>query len=182
MSVFSHRVGAATVLGWAALVTGCWVVTGCWAQTGAVARAAAPRAAAAGDVSGGTHRALAAQYLVIANAGNRRLEHDFDPLEGRDRDNLAVARADLRDAAATERLFDRGLLRIRFPSATERVAQHLFRLNQARAKLTAAVAGQSTSLPTLHAYERILDEANVPVEQAVRTIRRQLGLPSPDTS
>ena len=165
------------MLAWSALFAGCWAQTG-----GSVARAAAPRARPAADVNAGARHTLAAQYLVIANVGNRRLEHDFDPLEGRDRDNLAAARADLRDAAATERLFDRRLLRIRFPPATERVAQHLFRINQARAKLTAAVAGQSTSLPVLHAYERVLDEANVPVEQAVGTIRRQLGLPPPDTS
>ncbi len=174
--MFSHKVGAATVLGWAALFAGCW------APTCAAAPAAAPRAAAAGGVSGAARRALAAQYLEIANAGNQRLEDDFDPLEGRDRDNLAASRADLRDAAATERLFDRRLLRIRFPQATERVAHRLFRINQARATLTAAVARQATSLPVLHAYERMLDEANVPVEQAVETIRRQLGLPPPDTS
>ena len=46
-----------------------------------------------------------ARYLVIATAGNRRLNADFDPLERRDRNDLARAKADLRDAAATERLF-----------------------------------------------------------------------------
>ncbi len=135
-----------------------------------------------GDLAvGSARRALAAEYLVIAGAGNRRLDSDFDPLEARDRNDLVRARADLRDAAATEGLFDRRLLRIPFPAETERVARDLYRVNQARARLTAAAAA-STSLAQLHAYEPRLDAANRPVEQAVRTIRRQLGLPPPSTS
>ena len=118
---------------------------------------------------------------MIAGAGNRRLNAALDPLEGRDRNDLTRARADLRDAAATERLFDHRLLRIVFPSETELVAHDLYRVNQARARLTSAAAA-STSLRRLHAYERQLDVANGPVEQAVRTIRRQLGLPPPAPS
>jgi hypothetical protein len=125
-------------------------------------------------------RALAASYLAIAQAGNRRLEHDFDGLKGRDRDNLAAARADLRDAAATERLFDRRLLAIAFPPRTERIVRTLFAVNQARARLTDEAAA-STSLGQLRAYQRQLDAANGPVEDAVRVIRGQLGLPPPDT-
>lgn len=142
-----------------------------------VARAATE----ARQASGTTRQALAARYLVIAEAGNRRLETDFDPLEGRDRSNLIRARADLRDAAATERLFDRRLLQIKFPPEIEQVARRLYRVNQARATLTAAAA-VATSLRWLHSYEPVLDAANGPVEQAVRTIRRLLGLPPPDTS
>jgi hypothetical protein len=138
-------------------------------------------AATSGLAVGSARRALGARYLVIATAGNRRLNADFDPLEKRDRTDLARARADLRDAAATERLFDRRLLRIVFPSETERVAGDLYRVNQARARLTTAAAA-STSLRQLHAYEPRLDAANQPVEHAVRTIRWQLGLPPPPTS
>ncbi len=126
-------------------------------------------------------RALAARYLVIAEAGNRHLERDFDSLEGRDHDDLARARADLRDAAATERLFDRRLLGIAFPPAIENVARALYRVNQVRAQLTYG-ASFATTLAFLHSYEPSLDAANVPVERFVRTIRRQLGLPPPDTS
>jgi hypothetical protein len=118
---------------------------------------------------------------LIAAAGNRRLDADFDPLEGSERNDLARAKADLRDASATERQFDHRLLGIVFPPETERVAHELYRVNQARASLTAAAAA-STSLRLLHAYERRLDAANKPVEQAVRTIRQQLGLPPPPTS
>jgi hypothetical protein len=117
----------------------------------------------------------------VALAGNRRLEHDFDGLEGRDRDNLAAARADLRDAAATELLFDRRLLAIAFPPRTERIARLLFAANQARARLTGEAAA-STSLRQLRAYQRRLDEANRPVEDAVQVIRSQLDLSSPDKS
>jgi hypothetical protein len=129
----------------------------------------------------GASRQLAARYLRIAEAGNRRLEVDFDRLHTQDRRDLAAARADLRDAAATERLFDRRLLAIPFPPAIEAVARTLFRLNEARARLTAASAA-SASLPQLREYEQLLAGANVGVERAVRLIRRRLGLPPPETS
>jgi hypothetical protein len=169
----------------AAAVLGCAVLLGAGVAAGpsaAVARESAPRTVATGGLAiGAARRALAARYLVIANAGNRRLEADFDPLEKRDRNDLVRAKADLSDAAATERLFDRRLLRIVFPPETERVARDLYRVNQARARLTAAAAA-STSLPALRSYEPVLDAANAPVERAVATIRRQLGLPPPSTS
>ncbi len=178
MARYSLRspVVAATVVGWAALLMG-------GAAHAAVHASASRTAATAAAATAAASRSrAAAQYVVIARAGNERLEDDFDPLEDRDRNNVAAARADLRDAAATERLFDRRLLRISFPAGTERVARRLYRINQARAKLTAAVAGVSTTLHRLHAYERVLDEANGPVEQAVEAIRRQLRLPPPSTS
>jgi hypothetical protein len=118
---------------------------------------------------------------MIAIGGNRRLDAAFDPLEGPDRNDRARAKADLRSAAATERWFDRRLLGIVLPARTEQVARDMYRVNQARASLTAAAAA-STSLLRLHAYEQELDAANRPVEQAARTIRRQLKLPPPPTS
>jgi hypothetical protein len=119
--------------------------------------------------------------LAIAQAGNQRLDVDFDRLEERDSNRLAAADADLRDAASTERLFDRRLMRIAFPPAIETVARQLYRLNEARASLTEAAAA-SASLRQLHRYQPRLTRANVPVEQAVKTIRRQLGLPPPPDS
>jgi hypothetical protein len=123
----------------------------------------------------------AARYLAIAQAGNRRLEHDFDALAGADRNDLARARADLRDAAATERLFDRRLLGIAFPPATRAIARHLYRVNELRARLTYAASFAAT-LADLRSYEPVLDAANGPVELDVRAIRRALGLPPPATS
>ena len=168
----------------AAAVLGCTALLGAGLAAGpsALARESASRTVAkSGLATGAARRALAAKYLVIAKAGNRRLEADFDPLEKRDRNDLVRAKADLSDAAATERLFDRRLLRILFPPETERVARDLYRINQARARLTAAAAA-ATSLAALHSYEPVLDAANAPVERAVATIRRQLGLPPPSTS
>ena len=169
---------AAAVLGSAALLG-----AGCAAgRPEAPAQQSAPQAAAkSGLATGSARRALAARYLAIANAGNRRLDVDFGRLERRDRNRLAGAQADLRDAAATERLFDRRLLRIVLPTETERVARLLYLVNQARARLTTAAMAY-TSLRKLHAYEQRLTAANKPVEQAVRSIRRQLGLPPPPTS
>jgi len=172
------RGAGAAVLASAALFGARWVAD----PPASLASVAAARTATqTGRDAGATRQVLAARYLAIAEAGNRRLEADFDPLEGRDRNNLIRAQADLRDAAATERLFDRRLRQIPFPPATERVAQQLYRLNQARATLTAAAA-LATSLRWLHSYEPALDAANGPVEKAVSTIRRLLGLPPADTS
>jgi hypothetical protein len=125
--------------------------------------------------------AAAAGYARIARAGNRRLEIDFTSLAGRDRAHLAAARADLRDAAATERLFDRRLLALRLPAGAGRIARLLDQINQARADLTAAAA-RSASLRQLRAFEQRLTAANQPVEQAVRVIRDLLGLPPPQGS
>ena len=135
----------------------------------------------AGVATGKERRALAARYLAIARAGNRGLDHSLGLLEGRDKNRLGSARIDLRHAVSVERTFDRRLLEIRFPPRIEKVAITLYRVNQARARLTAAAAG-ATSLDELHAHEARLDEANKPVERAVRTIRRQLGLPPPPSS
>jgi hypothetical protein len=143
--------------------------------------APAPAPAAPAVPGAASTRALAARYLAIAQAGNRRLEHDFDGLEGPDRGNLAAARADLRDAAATERLFDQRLLAIAFPPGTERIVRMLYAVNQARARLTGEAAA-SASLRELRACQARLDAANAPVEDAVRVIRDQLGLSPPDTS
>lgn len=165
------------LLAWALLAAGCG---GSSAQPHASSSAPA-RASPGGRPAAAPRRALAAQYLVIAKAGNRRLEIDFGGLAGRDRHNLRASLADLRDAAATERLFDRRLLAIRFPRVTETVARTLYRVNQARASLTVRIAG-SVSLRQLDALRPLLAAANAPVEQQVRLIRRQLGLSPPETS
>ena len=128
-----------------------------------------------------SRHALAARYLAIAQAGNSHLGRDYDSLEGRDRGDLVRAQADLRDAAATERLFDQRLLAIPFPPAIEHVARELYRINQVRAQLNYG-ASFATTLAFLHSYKPSLDAANVPVERFVRAIRSQLGLPPPDTS
>jgi hypothetical protein len=131
-------------------------------------------------LTSGVRRALAAQYLLIAEAGNRRLEVDFDGLEELGDRDLRAADSDLRDAAATERLFDRRLLAMTFPPALERVAHSLFEINESRASLTARAAA-STSQRELAWYRPQLDAANVPVERAVGMLRRLLGLPPPET-
>jgi len=143
---------------------------------------AAPRISTNGGPGPGHARpSLAARYLAIAKAGNRRLNVDFDGLEHGGWSHLAGARADLRDAAATERLFDRRVLHIPFPPEIERIVRSLYRVNQARARLTAA-AGRSASLRVLHTYKGRLKAANAPVEQRVKKIRRDLGLPPPPSS
>ena len=126
-------------------------------------------------------RALAARYLAIAQPANHQLDHDFDGLKDHEGDNLAAAEADLRAAAATERQFDRQLIAITFPPPTEPIVRLLYTANQARAALSMTAAA-TTSLRQLRGYQTRLDAANEPVEEAVRVIRSQLGLPPPDTS
>lgn len=146
-----------------------------------VAIAVGASAAGAQVSRGASVHSLAARYLVIAEAGNRRLEKDFDPLEDRDRNNLVRARADLIDAAATEQLFDRRLLAIPLPPTIERIARSLYAVNQRRAALTLGAAA-STTLGALHSYEPSLDAANAVIERWVDAIRHALGLPPASTS
>jgi hypothetical protein len=172
-----RQAGAGVVLGCAALLA-----AGCsGGGRPAAAPAHASHAAPAGQAISPAQRKMAARsYLAIALPANRRLETDFDGLEDHG-GNLAAAQADLRDAAATEREFDRRLLALKLPPATETVARMLVTANEARARLTTAAAA-STSLGQLHRYEPRLTAANKPVEEAVGVIRSQLGLPPPETS
>jgi hypothetical protein len=130
----------------------------------------------------------------MAVAGNRRLEIDFDRLAGPDRSGLPAAHADLRDAAATERLFDQQLAGIAFLARIEEAARLLMMRNQARSALTMAAAN-SVSLAQLRVYERRLAAVNRPVEEAPAPSAAslsaeleywvpltQLGLPTPDTT
>ena len=126
--------------------------------------------------------AMAARYLAIARPANRELDHEFDGFDDHLKDgDLAAARADLRAAVVTERRFDRQLIALSFPPRTEPFVRLLYRVNQVRAALTSTAAGV-TSLRELRGYQRRLNAANEPVEDAVRVIRGQLGLPPPDTS
>ena len=126
--------------------------------------------------------AMAARYLAIARPANRELDHEFDGFDDQIKDgDLAAARADLRAAVVTERRFDRQLITLSFPPRAEPFVRLLYRVNQARAALTSTAAGV-TSLRELRGYQKRLDAANEPVEDAVRVIRGQLGLPPPDTS
>ena len=126
--------------------------------------------------------ATVARYLAIARPANRELDHEFDGFDDHIKDgDLAAARADLRAAVVTERRFDRQLTALSFPPRTEPFVRLLSRVNQARAALT-STAASATSLRELRGYQRRLDAANEPVEDAVRVIRGQLGLAPPDTS
>ena len=155
-----RRAGAGLVLAGAALLAaaaGCGSVGQPAATPSAPASHAAPSAPA---LSPAQRKKAARSYLAIALPANRRLDADFDGLDD-NHNNLAAAEAALRDAAATERRFDRRLLALKLPAATETVARLLVTANEARARLTAA---------------------NRPVEEAVRVIRSQLDLPPPETS
>jgi hypothetical protein len=112
---------------------------------------------------------------------SRRLDADFGRLERYDRNRLAAAEADLRDAAATERLFDRRLLRIAFPPQAESgVARVVNRVNQARAQL-ATTAAASDHWRRVHAHERQLA---VPTDRSSRRSRLSAASPAcrPSTS
>ena len=140
-----------------------------------------PAAATTGPATAGLG-AMAAAYMAVARPANRELDREFDGFGDHVRDGeLAAAQADLRAAAATERRFDRQLIAIPFPPRTESFVRLLYRVNQARAGLTSTAAA-ATSLRGLRGYQRRLDAANEPVEDAARVIRDQLGLPPPDTS
>jgi hypothetical protein len=169
---------AATMAAAAVLAAGCSAAP---AKPASPGRPAASHAAVAGLAVGAQRKALTDRYLAVAQPGNKRLDAEFGRLHKQDRMRLAAAHRDLREIAATERLFDRRLLGIPFPAGNERIARFLYWVNQARAKMTVAAAS-SPSLARLHADERRLTQANKPVEQAVTILRSQLGLPPPETS
>jgi hypothetical protein len=162
-------------------------VLGCAALLAAACAAgpplhAAPRSSPA--VASGpapARQVLAARYTAIASAGNRRLDTDFDQLDGPDDQDLTADRAALRDIVVTERTFDRRLAGIAFPPGIEKAARSLVAVNQSRTALTAEAAGLS-SISQLRAFRPLLAAANGPVEVAVRVIRSKLGLPPPETS
>jgi hypothetical protein len=126
-------------------------------------------------------RALAAAYLRIAKPANDRLEVEVDGFNERQRDDLAAARADLRAEAATERRFDRRLLRIGFPARIAATARWLVLVNQNRIALTDLQA-RAPSLAAVRSLDGRHKAADTAVEVQVRIIRRDLGLPPPDTS
>jgi len=125
-------------------------------------------------------RMVSEQYLNIARSGNERLEKVIDALTGLDRNRLSASVVDLRDASATERLFDRRLSAVVFPPAIRVIAQNLYSVNEARAAVTAE-ATQSKSLSQLRSHEVRISGENEHVEVQVRRIRRALHLPPPET-
>jgi hypothetical protein len=78
-------------------------------------------------------------------------------------------------------MFDRDVLTLSLPPAVEVTARDLLRINESRARLTLTFSADH-SLQQLAHDETILTAANEPVEDAVRSVRRQLGLPPPSTS
>jgi hypothetical protein len=126
-------------------------------------------------------RQLAAEYLVIAGPANRRLDHANDAYDDAEHDDLAAARAALRSEAATERWFDAHLAAIRFPAPIAPIAGALIKANDRRIALTRRQASSAT-LASVRAFDHRHKAADAAVEEAVRIIRKQLGLPPPSTS
>lgn len=126
-------------------------------------------------------KALASAYMAIALPANHRLDREVDSYNDHARSDLAIAEADLRQEAATERWFDQRLLEIAFPPAIAGTARALVRVNDRRIALTTEQARATTisKLLTFNARHRAADAA---VEVQVRIIRKQLGLPPPDNS
>jgi hypothetical protein len=126
-------------------------------------------------------RVMAREYLKIARPANRQLDRANDGYSDAERDNLAEAVADLRAEVATERRFDRQLLRLKFPPRITLTARALVRANNSRIELTTRQAG-APSLARLRALDHRHKAADAAVENQVRQIRNSLGLPPPETS
>ena len=178
-AVTSLVTAGSVLLGFALLAAGC--ASSAPPAQDSASQSPAPQSRAAHGTAGTTAEltAMAARYVAIARPANRELDHGFDGFDDHIKDgDLAAARPDLRAAVVTERRFDRQLIALSFPPRTEPFVRLLYRVNQARAELTSTAAG----VTSLREYQRRLDAANEPVEDPVRVIRAQLGLPPPDTS
>jgi hypothetical protein len=165
----------------AAVVSATFVLASCSAAHPTATHPTATRQPGSSTSASASVSSAAARYLVIASLGNDGLEKDFDGLEGPHHNDLAAARADLRDAASVERLFDRRLREIPLPRPIDAVARALITANESRAALTDRAAA-SASIAELRRYEQRLDAANGTVEAQVRTLRMRLHLPPPDPS
>jgi hypothetical protein len=119
--------------------------------------------------------------MTIALPANHRLDKEVDSYNDHARRDLAVAEADLRQEAATERWFDRRLLKIAFRAPIAATARALVRVNNQRIALTTEQSRARTvsELLAFNARHRAADAA---VEVQVRLIRKQLGLPPPENS
>jgi hypothetical protein len=129
----------------------------------------------------GRRRALAAEYLAIANPANRQLDRAVDQFGDHAHDDLTAAASDLMNHASIERQWDRQLLRIGFPGELKPVVSRLVQANEARADLALREA-KSSSLAELGTFGPAHAAADAKVEQQVRVIRHDLGLPPPDES
>lgn len=148
------------------------------------AASASPPAAATGSVtvlSPAVQKALAAKYLAIAQPANHSLDVENDGYSDAEHVDLAQARKDLLDEAATEARFDAQLLAIRFPAPVQEQVQALVSANKIRIQLTQRQA-QAATLASLRAFDSQHKAADAAVEAPVRQIRRLLGLPPPSTS
>src|ERR1700722_11286351 len=94
---------------------------------------------------------LAAAYLAIAQPANRRLDVENDSFSDNERVSLTAALADLRAEVATERWFDRRLLKIDFPAPIANVAWQLVQVNNQRIHLTRQES-RATSIAKLLAF------------------------------
>jgi hypothetical protein len=157
---------------------------GCASQaTGGRGAAGHPsaRPAAGGTAPGSGTRELAGEYLAIAAPANRQLDQEVDSYGDHVRGDLGAAESALRAEAATERRFDQLLVRIKFPARIDATARALATVNQHRIALTELQA-QSASTAALLSFTGSHKSADAAVEAQVRIIRRQLGLPPPDSS
>ncbi len=128
-----------------------------------------------------SRKVLAAEYLAIATPANRQLDEEVDSYSDNEHDNLAVSKADLRKEAATEQLFDERLLKIAFPPSIAAVSAALVGANNQRIALT-RLQSRAATIGELVAFDKRHKGADAAVEVQVRYIRRDLGLPPPETS
>jgi hypothetical protein len=175
----------------AGLATGCCLTVaaaGCGASGAAGTSGPAdaePLAAASSPAVTGVSRhdlrLIAASYLAIARPANDRLDVEFDSYADHEHDDLAAAKRDLLAQAATERHFDRQLVRLQFPPWIAITATALVRANTVRISLTRRQA-RATSLASLRGFDHRHHAADAAVEKRARLIRQFLGLPPPSTS
>lgn len=119
--------------------------------------------------------AFGREYLAIAGPSDKVLDPEEDAYAGNEKDNLAAAKADLRAQVATEKLFDRQLAAIRFPTAIEATAHALIRANEGRFKITERQA-RSKTLARLRSLDAMREAGNAAVEVQVALLRKQLHL------
>jgi hypothetical protein len=125
--------------------------------------------------------ALARAYLAIADPSDKQLNVEEDAYARNEKSDLTAAEVDLRDEVGTERQFDTQLAAIKFPAATESIAQALIKANKARFRVTLRQS-RSKTLPQLQSLDAKRTAGDASVETEVAAIRKALGLPPESAS
>ncbi|HTS96793.1 MAG TPA: hypothetical protein VMI33_09235 [Streptosporangiaceae bacterium] len=125
----------------------------------------------------GASARITSLYTNLADPADHALTAEVDGYALDEHHNLAAAKLDLSKVVKTQASFDNQLGEITFPPAPDPHVDLLIAADQKRIKLF-KLQMQATTLRKLRAFDARDEAANAAVEEQVRIIRQDLGLPA----